>query len=77
MPDMYLVFNKYSSSSGQVPDKISFRYTVCNNIYISKILIGMIYPNTGQVNFESGKGLIDNLAQPCHLTDDSTEVWRN
>ena len=39
-----------------------------------KILIRMIYPNTGQINFESGKGLSDNLAQPCHLTDDSIEV---
>ena len=34
MPDMYLVFNKHSSSSGQVPDKILFRYTVCNTTFI-------------------------------------------
>lgn len=37
-------------------------------------ILRLIYPNTGQVNFGSWKGLTDNLAQPHHLTDDSIEV---
>lgn len=37
----------------------------------------IIYPNVDQVNFGCWKGLIDNLAQPHHLTEDSIEVGRN
>lgn len=46
---------------------------IVHDTYVPKIP-RMTYSNTGQINFGSGKVLIDNPAQPCHLTDDSVEA---
>lgn len=37
-------------------------------------ILRMTYPNTGQFNSGSGKGLFDTLTQPHHLIDNAIEM---